>query len=195
MAGLPRIYKQYQGQYTRSITAVVLAALTAMICYFVWVLLVKYLPTETPKTVSVKNVNESWVLAADWPNEETPTYREGTVAGQEVLTAMEQAGDDRWSFRVAQPVPYALYYQYGIPSLLFALVAVGVYKLVNRENFADFLIATEGEMKKVSWSSKAELIGSTAVVIVTVIIMAVLIYVADFVWTYGFVKVGVLPSQ
>jgi len=54
-----------------------------------------------------------------------------------------------------------------------------VARYLNMAKAADFLIATESEMKKVSWSSKAELIGSTMVVIVTVVLLAVFIYVAD----------------
>ena len=86
-------------------------------------------------------------------------------------------------------------YNFGVPAALIVAVGLLVLWVLNRPKPADFLIATEGEMKKVSWSSKEELIGSTAVVIVTVIILAVLIYVADFIWTFGLVKVGVLPSQ
>ena len=41
---------------------------------------------------------------------------------------------------------------------------VGVNRKAN-----DFFIATEGEMKKVNWSTRAEVIRSTKVVIVTVV--------------------------
>ena len=44
----------------------------------------------------------------------------------------------------------------------------------------DFLIATEGEMKKVNWSSRKEIRGSTIVVIGLTIIIAVIISVMDF---------------
>ena len=74
---------------------------------------------------------------------------------------------------------YRPYVMYGVPAVLFAAVALVVAKYLNDPRAADFLIATESEMKKVSWSSKAELIGSTMVVIVTVILLALFIYVAD----------------
>jgi preprotein translocase SecE subunit len=41
-------------------------------------------------------------------------------------------------------------------------------------------------MKKVAWSSRAELLGSTAVVIVTVFALAVFIYFADTILIYVF---------
>ncbi|MDP6045583.1 MAG: preprotein translocase subunit SecE, partial [Phycisphaerae bacterium] len=50
---------------------------------------------------------------------------------------------------------------------------------VNRPRNADFLIATEGEMKKVSWSGKKEIIGSTKVVIVTTLMIAMLLFGVD----------------
>ena len=41
------------------------------------------------------------------------------------------------------------------------------------------MIAAEGEMKKVSWSSRKEIAVSTVIVIVVVIVMAVILYVTD----------------
>jgi preprotein translocase subunit SecE len=71
------------------------------------------------------------------------------------------------------------YLQYGIPVLVAAIVAAATFWFVNRPRSADFLIATEGEMKKVSWSSKKEIFGSTKVVIVTALIMAAILFGAD----------------
>jgi preprotein translocase subunit SecE len=74
---------------------------------------------------------------------------------------------------------WSVYVQFGVPALLaVALVLVAAW-LLNKPSFVDFLIATESEMKKVSWSSRAELLGSTAVVIVTVFLMAFIIWLVD----------------
>jgi len=56
-----------------------------------------------------------------------------------------------------------------------------------RPALADFLILAEGEMKKVSWSSKKEIVVSTIVVISVVVIMAVLLGFVDlfFSWFFG----------
>lgn len=197
MPGLPTIYKRYQGQYSRSITAAVLAAVLLALCYFTYAMLYKYVQTDKAVTREVKNVApvpERWLFGRSWPSDQAAVYPVDTPATQAAMKAMDEAGVTRWVFRPAHPVHAALYYQYGVPSLLFALGALGIFLLVNRPRFADFLIATEGEMKKVSWSSKAELIGSTAVVIVTVLILAVLIYAADLVWTVVFKTIGVLPG-
>jgi preprotein translocase subunit SecE len=74
---------------------------------------------------------------------------------------------------------WSVYVQFGVPALFaVALVLVAAW-LLNKPSFVDFLIATESEMKKVSWSSRAELLGSTAVVIVTVFVMAFIIWLVD----------------
>ena len=72
-----------------------------------------------------------------------------------------------------------LYMVYGIPLVVFAGIVAAVFWAVNRPRSADFMIATEGEMKKVSWSSKREIVGGTKVVITTTFILALLLYVVD----------------
>ena len=69
---------------------------------------------------------------------------------------------------------------YGIP-VLFAAVLGGVaYRVIYvKRASSDFMIATEGEMKKVNWSSRNEVIGSTKVVIVVTLLMAVLLFGVD----------------
>ena len=66
-----------------------------------------------------------------------------------------------------------------VPSALFVILALLVFWLVNKARVADFMIAAEGEMKKVSWSSKQEIAVSTFIVIVVVVTMAILLGTAD----------------
>jgi len=86
---------------------------------------------------------------------------------------------------VADDFAYKVLVEYAAPAVVFVGLAVGTALALNRPKVADFLIATESEMKKVSWSSKAELIGSTVVVIVTVLLLALFIFAVDngVVWT------------
>lgn len=69
----------------------------------------------------------------------------------------------------------------GVPALLFAAVGTVFYWLLNKRRAVDFLIATESELKKVSWSSRKEVAGSTLVVIVTIILMGLFLYFADYI--------------
>jgi preprotein translocase subunit SecE len=91
------------------------------------------------------------------------------------LTLHRQISDD-WAGKV--------FLEYTLPAVLFTAIAVTVAWFLNKPNVVDFFIATESEMKKVSWSSRAELVGSTAVVIVTVLMLALLIYIVDIVFVY-----------
>ena len=84
------------------------------------------------------------------------------------------------------------YVQFGVPTLLVIALGVLMFWLVNRVKSADFLITTEGEMKKVSWSSKKEVIGSTKVVIVTTLIMAAVLGALDVAFTLLFQWLGVM---
>jgi len=74
---------------------------------------------------------------------------------------------------------YKPYLEYGIPAAAFVVLGVAVFFYVNKRIVVDDLVATETEMKKVSWSNRAELVGSTAVVIATVFVLAVFIFEAD----------------
>ncbi len=56
----------------------------------------------------------------------------------------------------------------------------------------DFFIATEGEMKKVSWSSRKDIVGSTQVVVFTLVFMGVLLFVVDMLFMLLFTWMRVL---
>ncbi|MCK4913289.1 MAG: preprotein translocase subunit SecE [Planctomycetes bacterium] len=66
-----------------------------------------------------------------------------------------------------------------IPAGLFVVLAFLIFWLTNKPAIADFLIAAEGEMKKVSWSSRKEIMVSTFIVIVVVVFMASLLGLTD----------------
>jgi preprotein translocase subunit SecE len=86
-----------------------------------------------------------------------------------------------------------LYLSFGIPTLIVLVLGAIMFWLVNHPSSADFLIATESEMKKVSWSSRKEVIGSTKVVIVTTFMLAGILYGVDvlFVLLFHSLNIGV----
>ena len=86
---------------------------------------------------------------------------------------------------------------YTIPVLLAGAVFWLSWRAVNVPTFADFLIATEVEMNKVSWSSRKRLIQDTVVVLVFVILMTLFLMVVDFFWGWLLSReaVGVLPPR
>ena len=81
--------------------------------------------------------------------------------------------------------------RFGVPTLMVFAISGLVLWIANRPKSADFLIATEGEMKKVSWSSRKEIVGSTKVVIVTTFIMAIILFGVDLAFVFLFRWLGV----
>ena len=76
-----------------------------------------------------------------------------------------------------------------VPVGICAGFALLFFWLSSKPSVADFLIAAEGEMKKVSWSSRKEIAVSTFVVIVLVVIMAILLGFADICFKLFFTEV------
>lgn len=92
----------------------------------------------------------------------------------------------------------AAYYNpvsYGVSALFVVGMGVVLYWLVglNRRT-NDFFIATEGEMKKVSWPTRPEVIRSTKVVIVTMLLMGMILFMADLLFMGFFSLIGVLKG-
>ncbi len=81
---------------------------------------------------------------------------------------------------------------YGIPAALITVLGWAVYRLLHFPPFADFLIATEAEMKKVSWITRDDLKRATAVVLTTVVLISTFLFGVDWVWMQLLQFIGVL---
>ena len=75
-----------------------------------------------------------------------------------------------------------------VPAAVFVALSAVTGWLLNKPSVADFLIAAEGELKKVNWSSRKEVAVSTFVVIIVVLLMAALLGATDFVFQLIFQK-------
>ena len=71
-----------------------------------------------------------------------------------------------------------------VPGLLLAAGLWLAFRLVNYPPFADFLIAVETEMTKVSWPSADEVIRSSAVVIFLIFALAAILAAYDLFWWF-----------
>lgn len=87
--------------------------------------------------------------------------------------------------------------RYSIPLILLGLTLWFAFRAVNMPSFAEFLIATEAEMNKVSWTSRRRLVQDTIVVLVTTVLMTLFLLVVDIFWGWLLSRetVGVLPSK
>jgi preprotein translocase subunit SecE len=79
-----------------------------------------------------------------------------------------------------------------VTSALGAVFAWFTFRLLEFPPFVEFLIATEAEMNKVSWTSRDDLKRATTVVLVTVLLMAVFLFGVDWLWSNLLQLMGVL---
>ncbi len=82
-------------------------------------------------------------------------------------------------------------FRYGICGLVLAVGLYVGYRVVNYSKFADFLIAVEAEMNKVSWPSRTELVRSSIVVIVVMFTLATVLAGFDIIWLKFFQVLGI----
>ncbi len=92
--------------------------------------------------------------------------------------------------------------QFTLPFLLLALSLWFAWRVVNLPSFADFLIATEAELNKVSWTTRKRLFQDTIVVLTTMVLLAALLFAMDQAWLHllSWKRIGVIyqednPSQ
>jgi preprotein translocase SecE subunit len=104
-----------------------------------------------------------------------------------------------WLWRMLETVNVgfpAIYLASGVATLFLAIIGVAIWWFVGwNARSVDFLVATEGEMKKVNWSTKQELVGSTVVVIAVVIIISLFCWFFDFIFSTLFVWMKVLDMR
>ena len=86
-------------------------------------------------------------------------------------------------------------FNYWLPGLLLAIGFWVAYRAVNLPAFAEFLIAVEAEMNKVSWPTRSELVRASIVVLLTIFFLAAVLAVFDVFWRILFEWLGVLPSS
>jgi preprotein translocase subunit SecE len=82
----------------------------------------------------------------------------------------------------------------GIPVAMAAVIGWLAFRLVNFPQFADFLIAVEAEMKKISWPSLQECFRAAAVVIFTMFLLALILFLYDQLWIKFFEVIKVLRT-
>lgn len=87
---------------------------------------------------------------------------------------------------------YHLYIQAGLVVVTLAFFGGLLWWILNTPRIADFMIATELEMKKVAWPTRSELVNFTIVVIAGTLMMAVLLWVVDLGFASLFKAIGIL---
>jgi preprotein translocase subunit SecE len=70
---------------------------------------------------------------------------------------------------------------YGLPLMVLVVGLWLGFRIVNWPSFADFLIAVEAEMNKVSWPSRTELVRCSMVVIILMFGLTIVLFAYDFI--------------
>ena len=88
-----------------------------------------------------------------------------------------------------------VYVQGGVSIIVITFCGLIGYQLIGRKpKFVDFMISTEGEMRKVNWSTRREIVGSTILVILLTLFIAIFCKIADLAFSTFFQWVDVLQS-
>src|SRR5262249_46158016 len=154
---------------------------------------------------------QGWFHAVQYKANQGLRVRRGTVMGVMVLVicvvitminhGMLRTGSHWWVYKpfgdtaATATNPWIVTLPFSDTSVVFmyaitltipvlCLIAGGwiSWRLVNWPTFADFLIATEAEMNKVSWTTRKRLYQDTIVVLVTVVLMTVFLFLVDILW-------------
>ena len=96
-----------------------------------------------------------------------------------------------WRLSAQALTRFDLPVKYGVPAVLLVVGMWIGYRLVNYPPFADFLIAVEAEMNKVSWPTWRELSRSTVVVIVLIVGLTLVLFGLDTIWVFLLQTLGV----
>lgn len=135
------------------------------------------------------------------------------MAGSALVTAAERVGpppvipgapppvggptiQGRVAAKVSEPIVQPLYVQAVVVLMVMLAGTAMIYWLVGvKPRTAEFLIATDGEMRKVNWSTRKGIIDSTWVVILWSVLLAAGLFIVDFAFSQVFTLIGVLQRE
>ncbi|MEL7471730.1 MAG: preprotein translocase subunit SecE [Planctomycetota bacterium] len=151
----------------------------------------------------LERIGSGTVVSADL-SAATPTVRVGDTQMEDERfegdTERLRTADGSFSASVAaQPrTAYTfsrVYLQGGAAGLVLLLGAAFIYwHIALRKPSVEFLINTDNEMKKVNWSTRREVIGSTWVVVAASLLIAAALFLIDLMFQQVFSLMGVLET-
>ncbi len=86
--------------------------------------------------------------------------------------------------KVSPSLAYKYYLLVGVVVGLVLVLSFMLFQLFNKPSIVDFLIETEGEMKKVNWPPRSDTVKLTWIVIVGTFMMAAILFVIDIVFAW-----------
>lgn len=137
--------------------------------------------------------NQGWASTFSYKKTQGLVARRLTLLGFLLITgsgivsmyAYEVAGKGELSLRIPfTETSFVLFSDAETSTVLLGMIAVFwlSWRAINIPSFADFLIATEAEMNKVSWPSRRGLVQDTIVVLFTTLLLTLFLFVVDLFW-------------
>ena len=172
--------------------------------YFFWI----FIKSDRLPRWAVKIDESGWLEAKSYKRNQGQRVRRLTILGilllfgSGIYTMVHNnvLGDGDWTLAI----PFANtsvilmgQIKYTVPVVLIGLSLWFAWRVVNFPVFADFLVATEAEINKVSWTPRARLIQDTIVVLVTVALMTAFLFFVDIFWGWFLSRdlINVLPTN
>jgi preprotein translocase SecE subunit len=139
---------------------------------------------------------QGWFNATTYKKNQGQRVRRGTMLGIIVLAGCGiytmlahdtlRAASRNWQvllpFTGGKSLVLLPQVQFSVPILLAAVSVWFAYRVVHFPVFADFLIATEAELNKVSWTTRKRLVQDTIVVLTTVFLFTLFLFLVDLAW-------------
>ncbi|HLN30580.1 MAG TPA: preprotein translocase subunit SecE [Gemmataceae bacterium] len=155
--------------------------------------------------------DQGWLSGVAYKRSQGQRVRRGTVLGILILAGcgvyamitrdtLRSAASQDWTVTIpftgeqsvsaagkaiiigAKTITFLPHLQFTLPILVAAASLWIAYRIVNFPPFADFLIATEAELNKVSWTTRKRLVQDTIVVLATMLLMTTFLFVVDILW-------------
>jgi preprotein translocase SecE subunit len=140
--------------------------------------------------------DQGWFSTAAYKKSQGQRVRRGTMLSLLILAACGvytllshgtlQTGSRNWElllpFTGGRSLIVLPDVQFTVPIILVAAALWISYRVVNFPAFADFLIAVDAELNKVSWETRRRLWQDTIVVLTTVILLTFFLFIVDVFW-------------
>jgi preprotein translocase SecE subunit len=146
--------------------------------------------------LAIQLEDQGWFSATTYKKGQGLRVRRGTLlgililAGCGVYTLLSHdtltTGNPNWDLtipfsggRILRLLPDL---RFTVPILIVAVTLWLANRVINFPAFADFLIATEAELNKVSWTTRKRLVQDTVVVLVTMFLFTAFMFFVDIAW-------------
>ncbi|QOV89205.1 preprotein translocase subunit SecE [Humisphaera borealis] len=185
------IYKKGQGYWTRMGTLLGVLIVGLMLCYTLYAEIPRFFAAQS--SAEVKLDDEIRKLQGELTTLELSGDAKPTdiKARQEVIANKQTSLVETRNSRTQLGTRWAIGIAVGFGVIFFGIAI----RLMNKPDNVDFLIATDSEMKKVNWTSRKELVGSSKVVILFMFFIAAYLFLNDlfFGWLMWVIDVLKFP--